>query len=134
MFTICKNPILQLHALLLKKYIGNIVKNCTKTMTYLQWIIIIKSHAINIKLNYVQKILFYIIILIKKYFFTLRTYYPPSPSIHRLMASTYTTWYQFPPTEIEPNTSSFPRINLNFLFTHQVPSLKPPNPHAPKSV
>jgi hypothetical protein len=26
MFTICKNPILQLHALLLKKSIGNIVK------------------------------------------------------------------------------------------------------------
>jgi hypothetical protein len=36
MFTICKNPILQLHALLLKKRIGNIVKNYTKTMSYLQ--------------------------------------------------------------------------------------------------
>jgi hypothetical protein len=30
MFTICKNPILQLHALLLKKCIGNIVKLAQK--------------------------------------------------------------------------------------------------------
>jgi hypothetical protein len=35
MFTICKNPI-QLDALLLKKRIRNIVKNCTKIMSYLQ--------------------------------------------------------------------------------------------------
>jgi hypothetical protein len=38
MFTICKNPILQLHALLLKKRIGNIVKiaqnNVIFTMNY----------------------------------------------------------------------------------------------------
>jgi hypothetical protein len=36
MFTICKSPKFQLHALLYKKRIGNIVKNCTKTMSYLQ--------------------------------------------------------------------------------------------------
>jgi hypothetical protein len=30
MFTICKNPVLQLHALLLKKRIGNIVKIAQK--------------------------------------------------------------------------------------------------------
>jgi hypothetical protein len=30
MFTICKNSILQLHALLLKKHIGNIIKIAQK--------------------------------------------------------------------------------------------------------
>jgi hypothetical protein len=40
MFTICKNPILQLDALLLKKRRGNILRYCTKSMSYLQWIII----------------------------------------------------------------------------------------------
>jgi hypothetical protein len=40
MLTIYKNPILQLHALLYKKYIGNIVKNYTKIMSYLPLIII----------------------------------------------------------------------------------------------
>jgi hypothetical protein len=30
-----------------------------------------------------------------------------------LMAFTYTSWYQFPPTGIVPKTSSFPRISLN---------------------
>jgi hypothetical protein len=33
---ICKNPTLQLHALLLKKAYRKYSKNCTKTMSYLQ--------------------------------------------------------------------------------------------------
>ena len=44
-----------MHALLLNKRIRNIVKNCTKIMSYLQRIIINKLHAINVLLNYVQK-------------------------------------------------------------------------------
>jgi hypothetical protein len=64
MFTIYKNPILQLHALLLKKTYSKHSKNCTETLSYLQWIIINKYHAIYVLLNYVKKIFFINIILI----------------------------------------------------------------------
>jgi hypothetical protein len=42
------------------------------------------------------------------------------------MASTYTSWSQFPPTGIEPKTSSFPKISLK--LASYPPSAKPEAP------
>jgi hypothetical protein len=46
------------------------------------------------------------------------------------MASTYTSWYQFPPTGIKPMTSSFPRSALTPLLPTKYQATSPPSPHA----
>jgi hypothetical protein len=69
-------------------------------------------------LNIKFKIIFYFKNLLPTF-----SFYPPSHGL-----PTYTSWYQSPPTGIDPKTYSFPKISLNSPLTHQVPSHKPPKP------
>jgi hypothetical protein len=77
--------------------------------------------------NYVQKLLFYNIIFNIKFKinFYFKDLLPTFCFYPHLMASTYTSWYQFPPIGIKPKTSSFPRISLNSPLTHEVSNHKP---------
>jgi hypothetical protein len=82
-----------------------------------------------------KKYYFIILFLIKKFklLFYFKNLLPTFSFSPHLMASTYKSWYELQPTRIEHKTSSFPRISLNSPLTHQVPSHKPPSPHAHES-
>jgi hypothetical protein len=86
----------------------------------------------------------YYLIMSKKYYFIIlfknknknknfKNLLPPSSSITTSWPLPTHHGINPPPTGIEPMTSSSPRTSPNSPLTHQVPSHKPPNPHAHES-